>query len=124
MIPFAGGLAVVVFMLVLEKGGAIRAAGDALRTSRASFAILGSADLDDREKERALQSASLDLGKGVGSVALRSLAAVGAFCLTLAFLDQLGWVEMSAVLSWLASWPGIVGATVVMGLWFAFRRPS
>jgi hypothetical protein len=122
VIYLAGAIAVLVFMTALEGFGVVRVAAAAVKTSRGSFGVLRDPDLTDREKERALQAASLSLGKGFFSIGIRSAGAVAASLISIILMDLIGLVEMASVLDWLATWPGIAGMSLLVTGWYVARR--
>jgi hypothetical protein len=122
VIYLAGTLAVLAFMTALEVFGVVRAAKAAVSTSRGSFGLLRDSELTDLEKERALQAASVSLGKGFLSIGVRSIGALAVSTLPILLLDLVGSVEMASVLDWLATWPGIIGMTLLVTGWYLARR--
>lgn len=124
MTYLAGVLAILVFSMALERLGIEAVASKALDTSRKATRTLRDPNLDDGGKEAAMRGASVSLMGSFLSLGLRGVLAVCASGLTLAVFHLLGLAPFSSVVSWLATWPAVVLASVLVGGWFLFRTRS
>lgn len=122
MTYLAASLAVLGFMVALEKLGVLEVAADAIRTSRTAVAVVRDRTLSDEEKERSVQAASVTLVKGFVSIGVRTVLAAGLFVLILLAFDLPGIASLGAVTDWLATWEGVVGMTALVVVWILVRR--
>lgn len=122
MIYLAASLAVLGFVVALEKLRVPEAATDAIQTSRTAVGIVRDGSLSDEEKERSVQAASVTLVKGFVSIGLRTLLAAALFGLVLLAFDLPGLASVGSVTRWLSTWPGIVGMSALVVVWILVRR--
>jgi hypothetical protein len=83
-------------------------------TTRAAARTLKDAGLSDADKEQLLRKASTSLLGTFVSITVRAGAALGAALLPLAAFQFAGLVDVAVVAGFLATWPGILLASVVM----------
>jgi len=116
-------MVVVVFALVLERLDLPERARETAARARESLDVLRDPELDDREKESALQEQSLRLFGLLGILLGGSLLALGVPLLAVWLLELVGVSSLDAVLGVLESPPFLLG-TVVVGIagWLAYRR--
>lgn len=124
MVMLAGitAVSILCFMLVFWKIGVVEAARDAIGTAQGAMATVRAPDLDDMDRERAVQAAALRLVTLTGSLILRS-----AIALVAAFVPVLlaGWAGLSPTgetLDFMARWDVIVVVTVVVTLGYLAGR--
>jgi len=122
VIYLAASLAVLGFVVALERLGVPATAVEAIRTSRTAVAIVRDGSLSDEEKERSAQAASLTLVKGFVAIGLRTLLAAALFVLVLLAFDLPGLASLGSVTQWLSTWQGIVGMSALVVLWILVRR--
>ena len=116
-------MVVVVFALVLERLDLPERARETASRARESLDVLRDPELDDREKESALQEQSVRLFGLLGILLGGSLLALGAPLLVVWLLELVGVSSLDAVLGVLES-PSFLLGTVVVGIagWLAYRR--
>lgn len=116
-------LVVVVFALVLERLRLPDRARETGERARASLDVLRDPELDDREKETALQEQSLRLFGLLGILLGGSLLALGLPLLGVWLLELAGVSSLEAVLGVLER-PDFLLATVVVGVggYLAYRK--
>ena len=122
MTYLASSLAVLGFVVALEKLGVVQVAADALRTSHAAAGVVRDRSLSDDEKEHSIRAASVTLVKGFFSIGVRTAMAAGVFVLILLAFDLPGAASLGAVTTWLATWEGIVGMSALVVVWILVRR--
>jgi len=116
-------MVVVVFALVLERLDLPERARETAARARESLDVLRDPELDDREKESALQEQSLRLFGLLGILLGGSLLALGVPLLAVWLLELVGVSSLDAVLGVLES-PSFLLGTVVVGIagWLVYRR--
>lgn len=123
MILLALGLSVAVFILVLRLTNAVVIARAAAATAREATASLRSPNLDDDAKEALSRRAA-----GTLFVAFLKIAAIGVVALALSFGllwagAAVGLYDFAAALEAGASWPFILGASVLATVgWIVAER--
>jgi hypothetical protein len=122
VIYLAGSLAVLGFVVALERLGVPGVAVEAIRTSRAAVGIVRNGSLTDDEKERSTRAAAVTLVKGFVSIGLRTLVAAGLFLVILLAFDLPGAASLGSVTEWLATLQGIVAMSALVILWILVRR--
>jgi hypothetical protein len=112
------------FTFAFERLGVTEAARKALMKSGRAMAALRDPVLGDLDRERLLRQTSISLAGDVLSIGARGAGALLAGLLPLLILDLAGLSPMSRVLAWLATWPGILAATLAIGTWILVRSRS
>lgn len=124
MTYLAGVLGILAFSMALERLGIEAVASKALDTSRKATRTLRDPGLDDRQKERAMRGASVSLMGSFLALGIRGVLAVCASVLTVALFHFLGLAAFTSVVAWLATWPAVILASVLVGGWFFLRTRS
>lgn len=114
---------VLLFMVVFLRIGIVAVARDAIATSQSAVATVRAPDLDDLERERAVQAAGLRLVRLSGSLIGRSALALAAAFVPVLLADWAGLAPMDAALAFMARWDVIGIVSVIMiAVYFAGRR--
>jgi hypothetical protein len=92
--------------------------------TRTAARTLNNAELSDADKEQFLRKASVSLLGTFVSITARAAVALGAALLPLFALQVAGLVDVIAVADFLATWPGILLASVVMAAAYFVRIRS
>jgi hypothetical protein len=117
-------LAAACFMGALQLMGVVPLAGGVVDTTRAAARTLKDVGLSDADKERLLRKASASLLGTFVSITVRAAAALGAALLPLAAFQLAGLADVAVVAGFLATWPGLLLASVVMTVAYLVRvRP-
>jgi hypothetical protein len=124
MILLALGLSVAAFIVVLRLTGAVAIASAAVRTAQEATRSLRSPTLTDDEKEALSRRAAGSLFAGFLKIAVIGAAGFAASFAILWGGAAAGLYDLSAALETGASWPFILGATVLatVGWILAERR--
>ena len=102
------------FLLVFWLAGVVSTARNALATTRGAMQAMRDPTLDERARERAVQTAAIRLVVASGSLILRSLLALVAAFVPILAADWAGIVPQAAVLAFMERWDVILIATVVV----------
>jgi hypothetical protein len=92
--------------------------------TRAAARTLNNAELSEADKEHFVRKASVALLKMFVSITTRAALALGAALLPLFALQAASLVDVTAVADFLATWPGILLASVVMTAVYLVRLQS
>lgn len=114
MIAFAAILSIGIFTLCLRTFGVIRVGAGALATSRNAVAAMRDTQLNDDERERIVQSASIRLLGAFFSIVIRSAFVVIASFLPIWFVSLTGTTTIEDIFEFLSRWDVIVVATSVI----------
>ena len=115
MIPFAGGLLVIIgFVLIAKYLGLVEKSLRVVAVSRQALSVLHNSELSDDDKEVAMRAYAKTLGRlfivlTIGA-AIALLSPVGVIWL----LDATGFLQLEAVLDALMSPTLILGGTLMM----------
>jgi hypothetical protein len=108
--------AVICFVLAFRRLDLSRVARGALQSALEASRVLRSSESNDEEKERAARSASLALFRSLGSITVRSVAALAVSFVPLAVFHVAGLARISEVNRLMLSTNGIVLGVVVAAL--------
>lgn len=116
-------LSILGFVGIFLYLGIVSVAVSAIDTSRAAFAAVRDPALDEDEKERAAQQASLRLFGALWKLVYKSALALLGAIVPVLLMDAAGLVDAAAVTEFLSSWQALLGICVLMlFLWIVFRR--
>lgn len=104
------------FMLVFRVTGIVPSARGAIAITQGALVTMRDPDIDEEERERAVQAAALRLVARTGSLILRSLLALGVAFLPVLAADWAGLSPRDVTLSFMARWDVILIATIVITL--------
>lgn len=99
------------FMLMLWVAGIIEAARHAVATTQTALQSMRDPDLDELDREHAVQSAAIKLISCSGSLILRTLLALAVAFVPIALADWTGFLSQEATLAFMARWDVILIAT-------------
>ena len=105
--------AVIGFALVARGAGLVRNTGAVFARTQDAVGIMRSRELDDEEKEKALQRHALGLFGLLGKLVLGSAAALGAPLALVWLLEAAGVLSLAAVLDTLVEPRFLVAATAI-----------
>ena len=114
MIYLGAVVAAACFMVALQLMRVLPIAAGVADMTRAAARTFNNAELSDADKEQFLRKASVSLLGTFVSITARAAVALGAALLPLFALQAAGLVDVTAVADFLATWPGILLASVVM----------
>lgn len=108
-------LAVGAFVAAFQMSGIVPAARASVATSQSAFTAMRDPSLQDEEKERIAQKASLELMKKFLSLSVRGALVLLVSLLPVFAFSALGLATRADMMRVLMSWQLLVGATVVLG---------
>ena len=114
MVLTAAVVAAIFFMITLRVMAIPAITARVIATGREAAGVIGDKSLDDGEKERLLQRASLGMMRAFGSITLRGGLAMAAALVPLLGLQAAGVADMAAVVRALATWQGIALTSLAM----------
>ena len=114
-------LATVVFLLSFHWLRIVDVGRRIIDVSRRASTIISDPDLDDLEKEKAVQGATLDLAKGFVSIVVRSAAAVALSFVPMYLADYFDFVPTEQVIAFLSRWDVIAILSAAIILFFLLR---
>lgn len=117
-------LAASFFMLALRALQIPAITGRVVATGREAAQVMGDRVMDDADKERLLQGASLRMLGAFASISLRTVLSVVAALVPLLALHAAGVTELTAVGETLASWQGIAVTGLAMSVVCLVKVPS
>jgi hypothetical protein len=121
VIVATGIASIAVFFGAFWRVGVARIAGDVLATTQLTAAAMRDEDLDDQSREQAVQRATLRLLSQLGSILIRSAAAIGA-AITPVFLAHVaGLASADRVFAFLSRWETGVATTAVAAAAYGIR---
>jgi hypothetical protein len=113
----------IAFVAVFIRLNIVTVARRALATTRLAVVQMRDPDLDDLQRERAVQSAGLSLAGSFLSILWRSCAALLAAMLLPVIADRIGLVPLSKSMTFLARTDVIlVSAGLALLLWLGIAR--
>jgi hypothetical protein len=119
MIYAAAGLSVSFFTIALRALAIPAITARVLETGREAARVMGDATMEDDDKERLLQRASLTMMRAFASITARSALAIAAAVIPLFAFHMTGIADWTAVTSALVTWQGIAMTAVLMtAAWF------
>ena len=124
MIYAAALLAATCFMIALRAMAIPAITARVLTTGREAARVMGDKSIEDDDKERLMQQASVQLLKTFVSISARAAAALVAGAIPLAMLHAAGIVPLAAVGAFLATWQGIALTAVGMTLVYFVKTSS
>jgi len=114
MIAATAILSIGAFLIAFWRLRVAEIAAGVLVTARDALATMRDEALDDRQRERAVQQASIRLMGAFVSILLRSLLALLAALLPIWAVALTGLAPQDAVVSYLSRWDVIAVATLVI----------
>ena len=114
MIALVALISILLFLVSFEVARVVPVSVAAIATAKRALGVIRDPSLDDEAREKAAQRASIQLFGAFASILLRSLLAVAAAFVPIYLADALGLAETEHVLTFLARWEVIVGASVVI----------
>jgi hypothetical protein len=114
MIAATAIASVGVFIFTFWLFGVARVGTSVLTTTRDAMNILHDKNLDDLDREKKLQRASLQLGSAFVSISIRSALALATSFLPIWLVSLSGQVTIEDVLVYLSRWDVIVAVTLVV----------
>ncbi len=119
MIYAAAGLSVSFFTIALRALAIPAITARVLETGREAARVMGDATMEDDDKERLLQRASLTMMRAFASITARSALAIAAAVIPLFAFHMTGIADWTAVTSALVTWQGLAMTAVLMtAAWF------
>ncbi len=113
-VALVGTASIAAFVLAFARSGLIVLCGRALDEAKAAGAAMRDTGLDDIEKERIAQQASLRLFGFFGGILLRALAVLAISFVPILLADLLSVAAIRTVTAWLAQLDVVLTATVVI----------
>ena len=113
---------IAVFLLVFWLLGVVSAAKKAIDLTRGAVHTMRAPDLDELDRERAVQRAALSLVVVSASLVVRSLLALIAAVIPILAADWAGIVPRTTTFTFMERWDVIVVATVVITAGFVVGR--
>lgn len=111
------------FLVLARITGMLRCASGVLARSREAVVLIGNREMDELEKERAVQAHAKALFGSFLLITALSVVALGIPLAIVWLLDWCGLVALDAVMAVLISWQFLVIATGIGLLgWWAMRR--
>jgi hypothetical protein len=118
-------LVVIAFAVLAHYIGLIDWTGEVTRHARKATAVLQNSALDDLAKEKAMQSAAIELFKLLGLLTGGSIIAVALPIAAVWLADAAGVLSFDAVMAMLIRWEFLLAATVIgFAVFFLLRRIS
>jgi len=114
MIVLTSIASIAVFMVTLRALGLMRISLGVLKAAEVGVSAMRDAGLDDEERERAVQSASLQLIGAFFSIVIRGALCFGASALTIWLADVAGVSEYNNVVEFLSRWDVMIVAIVAI----------
>jgi hypothetical protein len=124
VIPAVGTASIIIFLVALSRVRLVGVAAQALDTSRGALTAMREPSLDERERERAVQRASVTLFGHFFSLLGRAAVAVAASLAPVALAAVTGLAPAHAVFGFLSRWPVWVVATGIAAAAYLGRRSS
>lgn len=106
--------AILIFLVAFRATGLIAAAKTAVTTANGAMATIQDKTLDDLQKEKAVQAASIGLAKSFISIAIRSIILLALTFLPIWLASLIGLASIDDTLTFMARWDVIVGASVIV----------
>jgi len=122
VIPGVAIASVAAFVAALWWSGVLESAGRAITAARDTAGVMRDATLDDLQRERAAQQASLVLLALCASIVGRSLLALAASAVPIVAADWSGLASSGDVIAFLSRVDVIVVASAVMVVGYLARR--
>jgi len=123
MVAFTASISILVFVAALWLLRIVPLATSAISASRRALETLGDKALDDLDREKAMQSASLSLLKIFFSILIRGCLALLASLLPIWLADRAGIADGQGVVEFLSRIDVILVASVVLlAIYFLARR--
>ena len=123
MILAGASLTIAFFVIAFWLSGVVPVAVRAVDTGRNAARTLRDPALDDEDKERALQRASLSLMGGFVSIVARAAAALGISVAPALVFEAVGLARFSDIAALLETWEMIIAASVILtALCLVWRR--
>ncbi len=113
---------IAVFLVVFWLAGVVAAAKKAVQLTRGAVLAMRDPELDELERERAVQRSALRLVVVSASLIGRSLLALAAAILPVLAADWAGIVPQARTFAFMERWDVIVVATVVVTLGYLVGR--
>lgn len=107
-------LSVAVFMVCLKLFGVVRLSENVLAASRRAVGVMRDGELDDTEREKTIQQASIRLLGMFLAILIRIAAVLVAAFLPIWLISLTGATTIDAVMSFLSRWDVIAIMTLVM----------
>lgn len=114
MTVFTALLSIVVFMLCLKSFGVVKVSQSVLATSRHAVGAMRNHVLDDDEREKIVQKASLQLLGQFFSIITRVAGVLVASFIPIWLISLTGLTTIDAVFGFLSRWDVILVITLVM----------
>lgn len=124
MIYAAALLAATCFMIALRAMAIPAITARVLTTGREAARVIGDKSMQDDDKERLLQQASIHLLGTFVSISARAAVAFAAGAVPLAALHVAGIVSLPTVGTFLATWQGIALTAAGMSLVYLVKTSS
>ena len=105
-----------VFLKIVSKGK------QAIRTCKMAVDTFSNPDLEDEEKEKIIQRASIDLFKIFFSIVFRSLASLALSIVPIWLFDTFNWVKMEETFSFLSRWDVLIIAFIITTIMYLILR--